>query len=180
MKLKLFILISFISFSCQAQEKLINDVKNLQKIKNMPYIPELSGDELFWIAVKGKIDIVPILIESLDDTTETLAMVPNFGGNYTVADIAYVVIKEIIHDIPTLSLIDTSKVDAEAGGYWYYWNYVRASIENRKAFKREVKYWFAKNRDSLIWIETKHVYKTSKNWPFKSNLHPAGGYYSIP
>jgi hypothetical protein len=58
--------------------------EKVKKIKKMPYNPELSGDQEFWEIVKKKLDAVPYLIELSSDTTTTPAVVPNFGGQYTI------------------------------------------------------------------------------------------------
>lgn len=53
----------------------------------MPYYPELSGDTLFWNITIERKEIIPQLIDHIDDTVMTSANVPNFGGVYTVWDV---------------------------------------------------------------------------------------------
>lgn len=154
-------------------QQKVDELKNVEK---MPYIPELSGDSLYWVIVMEKLSIVPYLIEKLNDTTTTKATVPNFGGNFTVADIAYKAISEIIRDIPTMSFV--VKSDSSAGGYWYYWDYVRESYVNRLTFQTKVKEWFEVNKSMLEWVENTHTYpRTAPDWKFQSAKHPAGGHY---
>jgi hypothetical protein len=167
--------------SCTQEKKLITKVNNLKSVKKMPYIPELSGDSLFWVIIEEKKDIIPFLIEKLDDTTKTVAEVPNFGGYYTVADVSYSAIQKIIHGIPTIDLVtelSTSNVRLETG-YGVYWSYVRDNLTNRKAFKSKIKEWYFTSKDDLKWVEYTHKFRSASDWKFKKNKHPTGGYYKL-
>jgi|SRR5690554_5009374 hypothetical protein len=180
--MKSYFLIVFLTFTligCGQEIKISqkNLINNLKEIENLPYLPELSGDSIFWAVVKEGLNIVPLLIEKLDDTTITNAIVPNFGGFYTVADISNEIIATIIKDIPITEFV--VKSDSTSGGYWYYWDYVRADIENRKLYKKKVKNWYQKNKSNLLWQEDNKIYRTSPDWKFESNKHPAGGYYIL-
>ena len=171
------VVIAIIFFSCSAQGNLKSKVENLKEINEMPYIPEFSGDSVYWIAVKEKLLVVPYLIEKLDDTTATNASVPNFGGNYTVADISYQVLSDIIHGMPTKQFVDTTNLKTlSLGGYWYYWEYVRSSYDNRKQFKQRIKSWFLENKRNLLWIEDTTIYRDDFG---KEMKNPAGGYYKV-
>ena len=178
---KIFIIILFVAmqgcYSQQATNLPDSIIKKLKDIKEMPYMPELSGDSIFWVIVMKGLDIVPDLIEKLDDTTNTNINIPNFSGFYTVADIANDAILKIIIDIPILDFVIKSK--KSLGEYWYYLDYVRADINNRVLYKKKLKEWYLKNKSKLKWHKDKMIYKTSKNWKFKTNLNPAGGYYSF-
>jgi hypothetical protein len=175
----ILLIILNISCCCAQQNELSNKVDNLKYVKEMPYIPELSGDSLFWVVIKEKIAIVPFLIKRLDDTTRTEAFVPNFGANYTVADIAYEAVKEIIHGLPTLNFTEDPDNPEPKDGYWGYWNYIRRSFENREKFKSRVNAWYIANKDNLEWIEDTSSYRSASDWKFEANKHPAKGYYRV-
>lgn len=162
---------------CAQNNELSKKVDDLKYVKDVPYIPELSGDSLFWVVVKEKMEIIPYLIEKLEDTTRTEATVSNFGGNYTVADVAYRAITEIIHGVPTLELAEDPNNPEPRDGYWGYWNYTRRSFENRKKFKKRVNEWYLSNKDKLEWVEYTRKFRTAPDWKFKTDKHPAGGYY---
>ncbi len=153
-------------------------VNNLKFIKEMPYIPELSGDSLFWIVIKQKKEIIPFLIKKLDDTTKTTAIVPNFGGNYTVADIAYFAITKIIHNIPTNEFINNIS-SSHKNGNWLYWEYTRKNIKNRKKLKHKINIWYKLNKHNLIWVRYKRKFRSANDWKFEKNIHPLGGYYKL-
>lgn len=173
-----FISLILIFVSCDTQKKLFDiKIDNLRYINAMPYIPELSGDSLFWVVVKEKKAIVPYLINKLSDTTKTAATVPNFGGYYTVSDIAYKAINEIIPDIPTLELAEDSNNPEPRDGYSGYWNYTRRSYTNRLNFQSNVRQWYNKNKSNLKWIKYTEKFRTAPDWKFKTSQHPAGGYY---
>jgi len=164
---------------CTQEKNIIrNKVNNLRYVKEMPYIPELSGDSIYWSVVKEKLKVVPYLIEELDDTTETEATVPNFGGNYTVADIAFEAITEIIHGIPTKEFVEGPN-ELEKDGFWEYWNYTRSSYENRIKFKMRVEEWYKSNKNNLEWFEYTREFRSAPDWKYETNKHPIGGYYKL-
>jgi hypothetical protein len=146
----------------------------LREIVDMPYNPELSGDKVFWEIVNKKLIAIDPLIELVSDTTSTKAPVPNFGGYYTVGDVAYHIITEIIRDIPTSYFVSKHNQKADS-----YWEYVRMDYPNRIALQKDLKAWFRKNKRNLVWVPDTVRYKTARNWPYQSNQHPAGGYFQL-
>jgi len=179
MKYFTLILIFIIEINCLAQDKDLEDmVQNLKNVREMPYIPELSGDSIFWVVVKQKIAIVPYLIDKLDDTTKINVFVPNFGGYYTMADVAYIAITEIIPSIPTDQFIKVKK-SYKNKGFWFYWKYTRKSLENRKKFKHRVQKWYQLNKNNLEWVEYKRKFRSASNWKYEKNTHPSVGYYKL-
>jgi hypothetical protein len=173
----------FLSFQTRSQKRLerieleaLTD--SLKFVTDVPYICRDSifsnykpgcGDRIFWRVVQQKKSIVSFLIDKLDDTTQTIVSVPNFGGYYTVADIAYTAMQEIIADIPTFKLLGV-KFDKEGCGYCAYWNYLREDILHRKHFQQEVRKW--EDRIGGRWIESPKVLTCDCSFP-----HPNGGHY---
>ena len=98
---------------------------------------------------------------------------PNFGGNYTVSDVCFAAISEIIHDLPIDELIPG--FDKEKG-FGEYWQYVRQSKDNRQTLEKELSDWFKDNREHLVWVPDTNKYRTAVNWKF-GDTHPSGGYY---
>ncbi|MBI9059457.1 MAG: hypothetical protein JEZ01_16965 [Labilibaculum sp.] len=159
-------------------EQKIND---LQFITDMPYICRDTiggensigcGDKLFWDIVIEKENAIPLLIESLIDTTKTSAIVPNLPYNYTIADIAYHALQEIIDDIPTFDLLGV-EFDKNGCGYCSYWKHL-SIYENRKTFKEDVKIWYAINKKNLRWIKSDKVLTGDCSFS-----HPNGGHYKL-
>ena len=158
-------------------------VDSIKFVKEMPYICEYGiadkifnsgcGDNLYWDVVKLKDKVIQLLIDKLEDTTITEAYVPNFGGYYTTADIAFVALEEIIHDIPTFELLGV-KYDEKGCGYCVYWQHLRKKIKNRKKFKKEVQKWYDANKDNLVW-EISNSFSSCDC----GGLHPNGGHYIL-
>ncbi len=173
----------FGSFNALSQKRL--EQKELQALTNslkyvtdLPYICRDSvysnyapgcGDRIFWRAVQQKKSIIPFLMDKLDDTTQTTVSVPYFGGYYTIADVAYVVMQEIIADIPTFQLLGVP-FDKDGCGYCAYWNYLREDISHRRHFQKEVRQW--EDRLGGRWIESPKVLTCDCQFP-----HPNGGHY---
>lgn len=173
----------FLSFHSAAQKRLEDAqlkalTDSLKYVNDVPYNCEDSvftnyksgcGDRIFWRVVRQKKSIVPFLIDKLDDTTRTMVSVPNFGGYYTVADIAYTVMQEIIADMPTFEFLGVP-FDKEGCGYCAYWNYLREDISHRRHFQKEVRKW--EQHLGGRWIESTEVLTCDCSFP-----HPNGGHY---
>lgn len=144
----------------------------------MPYICETGidkncGDPIFWEIVKQKEMIIPDLIKKLDDTTTTEASVPNFGGFWTVADIAYAAMEEIIHRIPTFKLLNR-KFDTGGCGYCEYWNYLRENYRNRDKFQTSLRIWYKNTKSKLAWVESNEFATCDCG-----GKHPNGGHFIV-
>jgi len=180
MKVVYLFLAMLLNLNCvMSQESYKKEIKNLSKIKVMPYVPELSGDVFFWDAVKCKIDIVPYLTEIIDSEKKIKANVNYYGRNFTLGDVAYHIIIEIIRDIPTLDFLKEWKGFNENNGYGNYWSYVRESKENRNALKIKFKQWYKENKGNLVWVEDNKLYLKEDKEGAKRYPHPAGGYYKL-
>ena len=136
-------------------------------------IPYYScGDSIYWEIVKKKLDIMPFLIDKLDDTTTTAVKVrvEDIGGNYAVADVAFSAMQEIIYNLPTDEFMGRKP-------FWHanYWKVVRLGKKERKAFKKRAAEWYKENKANLIWIPCD---QSSLCIAFGGN-HPNGGYYEL-
>lgn len=156
-------------------QEVISQIDSLRFVTEMPYICEngICGDELFWKAVELRQSAIELLIDKLEDTTMTKANVVNFGRNYTVSDIAFVVLKEIIHDIPTFELLGVD-FDKNGCGYCSYWNHLNKDYKNRQKFKLAVKNWYFQNKDKFVWVKSNDF--TSCDC---SGKHPNEGHYEL-
>lgn len=177
--------------SCGQQMKLelqevIKQVDSLKFVKEMPYMCQDfievnkrnpltigCGDELYWNTVRLNKNVIELLIDKLDDSTTTEAILPLFGYNYTVADIAYTVLQELIHNIPTFDLLGV-QFDEEGCGYCSYWQHLNKAFSNRQKFKATVKNWYHKNKDNLVWVESNNFATCDCN-----GKHPNGGHYEF-
>ena len=179
----LFFITSFIDLHYTQSKSDNIFLDSLKYISNMPYhcrdlesgvgIEPDCGDILFWEIIKNKLSIVEPLIELVSDTTISNAHVPYFGGNYSVGDIAYGAISEIIHGIPTFVLLGV-EFDDKGCGYCSYWNHLRADNNNRVKFKLALKEWYNLNKDNLYWVEGDdfEICDCGKG-------HPNKGYYLV-
>jgi hypothetical protein len=185
----IFLLLPSLTFAQMDNQKLVD---SLRFVTEMPYACGMPigliasrspdtliynigcGDHYFWQAVKGKKEIIPFLIDKIDDTTMTEASVSYFGGRYTVADVAYTALQEIIKDVPTFELLKI-KFDTNGCGYCSYWNYLREDIKNRKKFKVAVSKWYDENKENLVWVSSK-IFLTCDVSGFN---HPNGGHLEL-
>lgn len=163
---------------CFAQTHQSSLRDSLLSITDLPYIGEYGkesgcGDDTFWNLVNQKLNITPQLINTLTDTTQVNISVPNFGGKCSLADIAYMVMQEIIKDIPTFDLLGI-EFDEDGCGYCSYWYHLRENIQNRISFQLAVKNWFIKNKENLVWIISNESL-TGDNW----GTRPVNGHFEI-
>ncbi|MEA3495962.1 MAG: hypothetical protein U9R42_08000 [Bacteroidota bacterium] len=172
-----------------AQISIKSTIDSLKFVSEIPYACEIHpeiyvknkdtfmynigcGDKLFWNAVKLKEKGILSLIDQLDNLEYTLASFPYQGGQCKVADVAYIVLQEIIHGIPTAELLNVNPNDYDCG-YCYY-HIALEKKSNRKKFKRSVKRWYKTNKMNLIWISENKFMTCECN-----GKHPAGGYYKL-
>jgi len=159
----------------QSESQKIAD--SLKFVKDMPYICETlpyetgCGDKFFWNVVKQKQDIIPYLIEKLTDTFDTGVPVPYFGGPWTVADIAYAAMGEIIWDVPTFALLGV-EFDQKGCGYCAYWLHL-ADFKNRVAFQNKVRKWYGDNVKNLVWVKSDKFGMCDCG----GKKHPNGGHF---
>ena len=178
-------ILAFFPHTSFSQEKMTDKIDSLKYVNDMPYICHdnvdnnniLSssgcGDKRFWSVVKLKQKAIPLLLDKLSDTTITVAIVPIFGYNYSVADIAYVALEEIIHDIPTFELLGI-EFDQKGCGYCSYWQHLNINYKNRTNFKIAVQNWYYSNKDRLVWVESNYFSSCDCR-----GTHPNNGHYEI-
>ena len=156
-------------------KEVISQIDSLKFVTEMPYICryELCGDNLFWNVVRMRQGVIELLIDRLDDTTSTKANIMLFGGEYRVADIAYVALREIIQDIPTFKLLGV-EFDKNGCGYCSYYNYLNKDYKNRQEFKTAVQNWYFQNINNLVWVTNNNF--TSCDCQAR---HPNEGHYEI-
>jgi hypothetical protein len=156
-------------------QEVTKQIDSLAFVKEMPYICEtaICGDKLYWEAVSIGNNNIEFFIDKLDDTTLTIANVVLFGGNYTVADIAFSVLTELIHDIPTFELLGVP-FDRDGCGYCSYWQHLNKDFSNRQKFKEAVRIWYHKSKDNLVWMVSNDFATCDCR-----GQHPNGGHYKL-
>ncbi|MBX3164145.1 MAG: hypothetical protein KF900_06655 [Bacteroidetes bacterium] len=158
-------------------EVMITKMKLMDSLKFISLMPHCLEQEqpdansIFWSIVKLKLEVIDELIEKIDDTTKTTAIVRWFGGYWTVGDISYKAMEEIIHEIPTFELLGIQY--DEKVGYSPYWFHLRSNTNNRKQFKQNLKNWYKKNKSNLVWV--------TRKWDGSECFYhnPNNGYYEI-
>lgn len=179
MKIITCIFICFSNF-IYAQSKNKELIDSLRFVHDLPYIcrdtaiSQMSfgcGDHLFWRIVKQKQEIIPLLIDELDDSTPTEVPVPNSGGQYAIGDMAYTALEEIIRGIPTYELLGF--VMDEDCGSCSYWNHI-SKKKNRRKFERNVRKWYKKNKANLIWFKSDEILTCDCTMK-----HPNGGHFEL-
>jgi hypothetical protein len=167
-------------------QEVINQVDSLKYVVEMPFICPTGiednkmssgcGDDFFWNVVSLKQNVIELLIDKLDDTTVTQSFVPMYGYYFTVADLAFWVLVEIVRDIPKFKLMGVK--EDKSGEYAStdrpYWDFVNKGLKNRQKFKVAVKNWYHKNKDNLVWVES-NIFSSCDC----SGKHPNGGHYIL-
>lgn len=177
----IFYILALLPITSFAQESKIDSLKF---VDDMPYICRDviengdsfnpgCGSKIYWDVVMLKKAALPLLLEKIDDSTSTEVSVPYFGYTYTVADIAYVAICEIIHGIPTFDLLPVN-FDTNGCGYCSYWQHLNTDYQNRKDFQKALQYWCDSNKDNLVWVESNYFSSCDC-----SGIHPNKGHYEL-
>jgi len=133
------------------------------------------GDRLFWEAVKLKKDGIITLINKLDDPRKTPAVIPYCGNRYSVSDIAFTVLGEIIKDLPRYDdLVEFEPVYPDQG-WCTYLRQLANDDDKRKALKKNMKKWYRQNKSKLIWFESNDCL----TFDICSFYHPNGGHFEL-
>lgn len=93
-----------------------------------------------------------------------------FGGEYTVANVALVILQEKIKEILVFELIG-EKFSKDCG-YCSYRHFVRKNKKNRILLQKNFRKWYLKNEQKLVWVE-------SQNSLTGDCFSPANGHYEI-
>lgn len=157
-----------------------NILTELNGIKDVPYLPKSHGncpDSIYWNLVKEGLGVIPDLIDCIISTDSTQIPIPNWGGYYTIGDIAFAIICDIIHGLPLQDFYSKGIISKENETYLTYHSFVCSSEGNRQILRHQLKKWFRKHRSELIWVKDDSEWKPPKNCKYIINRNPAGGYY---
>lgn len=186
----LVICLIFFPYLLNAQIDFKIKIDSLRYVKEIPYACEIiqidnnpiqkdtfiynigCGDKLFWDAVRLKDLAISYLIEQLDNLEETKASFPFQGGQCKIADVSYIVLQEIIHEIPTAQLLNVNPKYFNCG--YSYYHITLKDKENRIKFKKAVSNWYQNNKDKMVWIP-ENKFGTCEC----SGKHPSGGFYMV-
>ncbi|MEO0473384.1 MAG: hypothetical protein AAF206_27480 [Bacteroidota bacterium] len=155
---------------------LTKTIDSLQFVTDMPYICEGDfgcGDPLFWQAVMGKEQAIPLLLDKIRDSSLTRASVPNFGGHYAVGDVAYFALTEIIHPIETFDLLPVD-FDQNGCGFCSYWQHLQADLRHRVDFEQAIRDWLSDHQGELIWQTSQAFRNCDCHFP-----HPNAGHFVL-
>jgi len=132
-------------------------------------VPKGAADPAFWAVVKHGKAAVPALLDMLDDTRETVpaAEVPLVKGKFTRGDVAFEALLQIV-DVPWQEIVprEVKLKRVPKIGFGAYYEYVRASPQNRKGFVAAVRKWYAAHEAKLVYTEVPD--------------DPIGGYWTVP
>lgn len=154
----------------------------IKHVQDVPYMPELQGDcpdSVYWSLVREGLGVVPSLIDCISSSDSTQIMIPNRGGHYTVGDIAFAIICDIIHGLPIQDFFLNGVVDERNIGPITYNSFISSSECNRRMLQRQLRRWYRKNRHRLIWITDDSEWRIADDCWLISNKHPAGGYFKV-
>jgi len=157
-----------------------NILTELKRINDVPYLPESHGncpDSIYWNIVKEGLDVIPALIDHITSTDSTQITIPNWGGYYTIGDIAFAIICDIIHELPLQDFYTKGIINTENETYITYHSFVCSSQKNRQILKRQLKKWYRMHRPELIWVMDDSEWIPPKNCEYVLKRNPAGGYY---
>lgn len=154
------------------------DIQNyIDRIDFLPYIPDLSGSKDFWELVKRR-DLVFCIVQSIADTSATHIPIPNSGGNYLVGDVCLVALENIILCFPTdsiLNIIDNEYLGSNKNAVVFL--HKNKLLYN--SFSILTEKWIMDNMDNLVWLQDFRKFRTSSDWQYDNNEHPAGGYFVL-
>jgi len=146
--------------SSDSMEEARNNTRiaEIRRVPSMPFYD--SGDFAYWEVVRRGLSAVPDLIILVEDTTPSGIPASNYGGEYSLGDLAFIALQDIVHGLPYLATPHGPRNFNE------YLDFVRSSPENRKALRSKLGKWFLNVRMNLRWVS--------------ATAHPAGGWFELP
>jgi hypothetical protein len=165
---------------CEVAVSQCNNICNeIKHIRDVPYIPELQEDcpdSIYWALVKEGLNIIPTLIKCIDITDSTQIIIPNWGGHYTVGDIAFSIICDIIHGLPLQDFFKKGIIDTIPTTYH---SFICSSKRNKQILQNQLRRWYKENHRQLVWVTDHSTWRIADDCWLNTNEHPAGGYYTI-
>lgn len=128
---------------------------------------EGCGDRHFWKVVTRKRLAIDGLINQLDNTRPSGANMVLKPYYYAAGDIAYVALREIIHDLPSIAtFLNIPNEDVI--------EYLHADITHRKQLKKAVQQWYRQHKADLVWVKSDVILAGDC-----SGKHPNGGHFKL-
>jgi|GEM_PF-6928382 len=146
---------------------------SLKYTAGIPATGNCDTSDIFWRVVKLKDKAIPGLLLNLEDTTETKVAI-NMQEWYTVADIAYIALREIIDTLPVPVLTGAEPPITEDSGYNSYRQYPGIHPARRKMLKKAVTEWYYSHKQNLVWKDNDTLFM-----PGCQEKHPNRGRYRL-
>lgn len=178
---KRIVILAVLVLFCEVADSQRNNTRvKIKHIRDVPYMPELQKDcpdSIYWALVKEGLDIIPTLINCIDITDSTQIIIPNWGGHYTIGDIAFSIICDIIHGLPLQDFFRKGIIDTLHP--ITYHSFICSSKGNRRILQHQLRKWYKENQRHLVWVRDNSTWRIANDCWLKTNKHPAGGYYFI-
>ena len=176
------LLLLLTSMLAAAQDRIAGIISNIRYVTDVPYqqleiMPDNSnfrynagcGDHLYWQVVNIRLQAVPQLIGMVDDMSPSQAKLPS-GVYYRTGDVALIVLKEIIHNIPIETLSGLKTADF-AAPYYFYEEGLKDKAK-RTALKEALLKWYTENQKQITFVKGQ-TYGNCHCF----GKHPVGGAY---
>ncbi|MCL2182287.1 MAG: TonB family protein [Chitinispirillia bacterium] len=157
----------------QVRNIILHQIKSVSMLSSTP-----AADSSYWLLALQGLEIVPVLIDLADDTTETGIMYPPNPAIYSVGDVAVSILHEIIYGIymhPIADIIKKSgyQCDDISSPWMHYFDFVRSGVKNRVYLKKELGKWYAENKANLVWVTHELIYE------YSGGYYPTRGHYRL-
>lgn len=130
------------------------------------------GDHLYWKVAELKIRAIPHLIALIENEEPTQAKLPKGRGYYKTGDVAVMVLKEIIHELPVEEFLGHAMSEYPDTGK--YFQKVLKNSESRTTLKKAVQKWYDANYFKLAFEKSEEYANCAC-----AGKHPTGGYLKI-
>lgn len=142
-----FVLICPTGCTVLAQELMIKQIDSL-KFTNSKYA---SCNSIYWRVVANGENVIPYLIDRIDDTTATRATDKCKTANLCVGDLCYYALIEIM----PISLFAVSGQQFDTYSNGCNLGVVEWIDKNRQRFKSDLRQWYYTEKTSLVWVRFK-------------------------
>jgi hypothetical protein len=185
MKCSLILLISFLSYGCNNQNKeKINNGKEqsieISQVLGQPkdslitLLTEMKYDSLdcnsdvYWKIIKRGKASIPLLIESLTDTTMTNVYNPCKHGKLNVGEISYFALQEIA-EFPAFLVTHIQFDLINDNGCWNFYDYLFKN-SNKQEYQKMVRDFYTHNKYVYVKFDKRELNECRKHYQIYGKL----------
>lgn len=155
---------------------LTNDSLSFEKSKDslISLLPTMTSDSLdcnadiYWRIIRRGKESIPLLIESLTDTTMTNVYDHCKNGKLNVGEVSYFALEELV-EFPAFVVTQIQFDVIDEHGCWSFYDYLFDNA-NKKEYQKKVREFYASNKYVYVKFDTQELNDCRKKYKIDGKL----------